>query len=185
MEKILKEYYAGNAEKLHRVVDKILYKLGLYGGTDHEDFYSLANEVFVDAMRRYDGTQSFDGFLYSCLSNSFKTEMTRQNRQKRQADRMAISIDTPVGDDENVTLGDLLVDKLDVEKEIFEEREEGYSRRILSYLNKLSELQREVLKLTIAGYRPNEIKEELHINEKQYTNCNAAIHAYRNVSVLF
>ena len=61
-----------------------------------DDFYSLANEVFVDVMARYDDSQSFDAFLYSCLLNKVKTEMTRRNCEKRKADRMSISIDTPL-----------------------------------------------------------------------------------------
>lgn len=185
MEKILITYYENNAKKLHKMVDKILLKFGGLSDKDMDDFYSLANEIFVDAMRRYDNTQSFDGFLYSCLSNKIKTEMTRRNREKRKADRMSISIDTPIGDDENLTIGDIIADKFTIEKQLFEENEEGYSRRMLLYLDKLSNLQKEVLKLNIAGYLPNEIKEELHINEKQYADCNAAIHSYRNVSVLF
>ena len=150
-----------------------------------DDFYSLANEVFVDVMRRYDNSQSFDAFLYSCLLNKIKTEMTRRNREKRKADRMSISIDTPIGDDENSTIGDMIADVFTIEKEIFEENEEGYSRRMLLYLSRLSKLQKEVLRLSIAGYLPGEIREELHINEKQYTDCYAVIHSYRNVSVLF
>ena len=67
--RILDTYYADNAKKLHRVVDRILSKFGGITYKDTGDFYSLANEVFVDAIRRYDGEQSFDGFLYSCLSN--------------------------------------------------------------------------------------------------------------------
>ena len=148
-------------------------------------FYSLANEVFVDVMRRYDGSQSFDGFLYSCLLNKIKTEITRRNREKRKADRMSISIDTPVGDDENCTIGDIIADDFTIEKKLFEEKEEGYSRRMLLYLSRLSNIQKEVLRLNIAGYLPSEIREELHINEKEYTVCYAAIHSYRNVSVLF
>ena len=69
MDQILYTYYADNARKLHRMVDKILFKFGGLYGKDKDDFYSLANEVFVDVMKRYDGEQSFDGFLYSCLSN--------------------------------------------------------------------------------------------------------------------
>ena len=56
---------------------------------------------------------------------------------------------------------------------------------MILYLNKLSVLQKKVLWLMIAGYVPGEIREELHINNKQYANCIAAIRAYRNVSVLF
>lgn len=185
MEQILNTYYADNAKKLHRVVDKILLKFGGLSDKDLDDFYSLANEVFVDVIKRYDGEQSFDGFLYSCLSNKIMSEITRRNREKRKADRMSISIDTPVGEEKNLTLGDTIADDFDVEKEVLEDDEEEYSSKMLLYLSKLSNLQKEVLKLNIAGYLPNEIREELHINEKEYADCYAAIHSYRNVSVLF
>ena len=185
MEQILNTYYADNAKKLHKVVDKILLKFGGLSDKDLDDFYSLANEVFVDVIKRYDGEQSFDGFLYSCLSNKIMSEITRRNREKRKADRMSISIDTPVGEEKNLTLGDTIADDFDVEKEVLEDDEEEYSSKMLLYLSKLSNLQKEVLKLNIAGYLPNEIREELHINEKEYADCYAAIHSYRNVSVLF
>ena len=185
MDKVLITYYANNARKLHKVVDKILLKFGGLSDKDLDDFYSLANEVFTDVIKRYDGSQSFDGFLYSCLLNKIKTEKTKRNREKRKADRMSISIDTPIGDDENTTIGDMIADGFSIEKEVFEKDEEGYSRKMLLYLSKLSNLQKEVLKLNIAGYLPGEIREELHISEKQYSDCYAAIHSYRNVSVLF
>lgn len=185
MDQILMTYYSNNAKKLHNTVDKILLKFGGLSNKDLDDFYSLANEVFVDVLSRYDGSQSFDGFLYFCLSNKIKTEITRRNREKRKADRMSISIDTPIGDDESCTIGDLIADDFTIERELFEEKEEGYSRRMLLYLSRLSNLQKEVLRLSIAGYLPSEIREELHISERQYTDCYAAIHSYRNVSVLF
>ena len=184
MEKILFTYYSNNAKKLHKIVDKILLKFGGLSDKDMDDFYSLANEVFVDTMRRYDRTQSFDGFLYSCLSNKIKTEMTRRNREKRRADRMSISIDTPIGDGENSTIGDLIADGFDIDKEIFEEKEEGYSKKMLLYLNRLSNLQKEILRLNIAGYLPGEIREELHISEKEYADCYAAIRSYKNTKCL-
>lgn len=185
MEQILMRYYENNAKKLRGIVDRILLKFGGVSNKDMDDFYSLANEVFVDVMRRYDHSQSFDGFLYSCLLNKIKTEMTRKNREKRKADRMIISIDTPVGDDEDSTIGDIIADEFVMEQELFEKNEEGYSQRMLLYLGRLSNLQKEVLRLNTAGYLSNEIREELHISEKQYADCYAAIHAYRNVSVLF
>lgn len=184
MEQILSAYYENNARKLRGIVDNILLKFGGLSDKDRDDFYSLANEVFLDVMNRYDNSQPFDAFLYSCLSNRIKTEMTERNREKRRADRYAISIDTPVSDGE-FTIGDLIPDSCSVEKEIFEEREEGYSRRMTLYLSKLSNLQREVLRLDAAGYRPHEIKKKLHMTKKQYTDCCTAIRSYRNVSVLF
>lgn len=187
MEVIINTYYEDNAKKLHNTVDKILFKLGFTNLVDHEDFYSLANEIFVDVLNRYDNSQSFDGFLYSCLTNKFKTEMTRRNRQKRQADRMSISLDAPIGgDSENSTFGDMIADKFSIEKEIFEEEKgEGYSKKTIKYLSRLSNLQKEVLRLISDGYIASEIQEKLHITDRQYSNCNEAIHSYRNVSILF
>lgn len=185
MKQILNSYYANNARKLHSVVDKILLRFGGLSNKDMDDFYSLANEVFVDVMKRYDKEQSFDGFLYSCLLNKIKTEMTRRNRQKRQADRMSVSIDTPIGTDGDCTIGDMIADSFDMDKVIFERGEEGYSKKVILYLNRLSKTQKEILRLIIVGYNPREIQTALHISEKEYSDCNAAIHSYRNVSVLF
>ena len=99
---------------------------------------------------------------------------------------MSVSIYTPIGDDENITIGDIIQSDFDLEKEAFKEREEDiYSQKMLKYLNRLSRLQKEILRLTIAGYAPNEIKGELHISDKQYADCNAALRSYRNISVLF
>ncbi len=185
MEHILNTYYADNARKLHNMVDKILFKFGGLSNKDMDDFYSLANEVFVDVLKRYDDNQSFDAFLYSCLTNKIKTEMTRRNRYKRKADRMCVSIDTPIGECENSKIADIIADKFDLEIEIFKEREDSYSPKMLLYLSRLSAIQKEMLMLTIIGYLPTEIREELHITEKQYEDCQAAIHSYRNISVLF
>lgn len=185
MEEMLRIYYADNAKKLHKMVDKILSKFGGLSDKDRDDFYSLANEVFVDVLKRYDHLQSFDVFLYVCLFNKIKTEMTSRNREKHKVDRMSVSIDMPVGKDGTATWGDMLVANFDIEEEVLTKKRERYSPRILLYLDKLSVLQKEVLELIAAGYLPGEIKEILHISEKQYADCNAAIHSYRNISVLF
>ena len=103
MEQIISTYYKDNAKKLRMMVDKIIFKLHFHD-VNPDDFYSLANEIFFNILNTYDNTKSFDGFLYSCLMKKFKTEMTRRGRKKRQGDRNTISIDTPIGDDENSTI---------------------------------------------------------------------------------
>ena len=181
MEKIIISYYENNAERLHKMVDNILIKLKF--DVNNEDFYSLANEIFVDALNRYDGRQEFGKFLYFQLLNKFKTEMTRRNRYKRQADRMAISIDTPIGED-NFTISDLLADKKTVESEFFGENRETFSHEMQQYLKRLSVLQRKILELISIGFTPSEIIGELHINKKTYDDCCNAIHSYRNIEIL-
>ena len=174
-------YFKNDGKVLYGLIDKVLFKLKF--DVEKSDFYSLGSEIFLDALCRYDETHDFNGFLYSCLMNKFKTEMTRRNRQKRQGDNNSISIDTPIGD-ENFTIGDTISSKSTIEKEFFEEREESYSKEMRRYLGRLSNLQKEVLRLISIGFMPSEILEELHINQKIYEDCYQAIHSYRNISVL-
>ena len=176
-------YFENDGKVLYTLIDKVLFKLKF--DVEKSDFYSLGSEIFLDALCRYDEEQDFNGFLYSCLMNKFKTEMTRRNRQKRQGDNNAIPIDTPIGDeDENFTVGDTIASKSTIEKEFFEEREEGYSKEMRRYLGRLSDLQKEVLRLISIGFMPSEILEELHINQRMYEDCYNAIHSYRNTAVL-
>ena len=184
MDQILIAYYDNNAKKLRKMVDRILSKFGGVSDKDADDFYSLANEVFVDAMIRYDRSQSFDRFLYSCLQNKIKTEITRRNREKRKADRMSISIDTPVGDDENCTIGEMLADDFDLEREIFGE-ESKESLNLEKYLDRLSKRQRKIVELLTASYGAGEIQNILHITQQEYSDAMIGIHSYENISVLF
>ena len=177
-------YFKNDGKVLYDLIEKVLFKLKF--DVEKSDFYSLGSEIFLDALCRYDETQDFNGFLYSCLINKFKTEMTRRNRQKRQGDNNSISIETPIGDEDgNFTIGDTIASKSTIEKEFFEEREEGYSKEMCRYLGRLSDLQKEVLRLISIGFMPSEILEELHINQKMYEDCYQAIHSYRNISLLF
>lgn len=190
MNQIVWEYYRNNARKLRRIVDKILLHFGGLSEKDRDDFYSLANEIFVEVLKRYDGMRCFDSFLYSCLFNRIRSEFTRRNREKRKADRMAVSLDTPISlgapvDDEEIpVLGDYIADSIDIEAAVLE-KEECYSRKVLLYFDRLSRQQQAVLKLIIEGYYPEEIRKELQIDKKQYEDCCMAIHSYRNVSLLY
>ena len=180
---ILDTYYTDNARKLHRVVDRILSKFGGITYKDTGDFYSLANEVFVDAIRRYDETQSFDGFLYSCLSNKIMSEITRRNREKRKADRMCISLDAPVGDKDGLTIGDILTDDFDIEKEIFGEIS-AVTSKLEKYLAMLSRKQRALLELLSYCYRAAEIQKILHMTQKEYADTLEGIHSYEKIRIL-
>ena len=185
MDEILITYYSNNAKKLHKIVDRILLKFGGLSDKDLDDFYSLANEVFVDVMARYDDSQSFDAFLYSCLSNKVKTEMTRRNCEKRKADRMSISIDAPIGDDENSTIGDIIASDFSIEKELFEkDKREEWSEEVNRYLDSLSPLQRKIAFLLSDNNTPNEICEELHITLKHFENSMKRILADERIKSL-
>lgn len=184
MEAILNSYYANNAQKLHKMVDKILGKLKFHD-VDNEDFYSLANEIFVDVLKRYDGKQDFNGFLYSCLTNKFKTEMTRRNRQKRQADKMALSWETPVGDEGSSTLNDMIASNINIEKEILgEDADIIMDEKIERYLNSLSKIQRKIIEMKMQNVEVQNIKEELGLTDSQYSSHMQEVVQYEHIRLL-
>lgn len=183
---ILNTYYADNAKKLHKTVDRILCRFGGLSGKDTDDFYSLANEVFADVMKRYDYKQSFDGFLYSCLSNKIMTEITRRNREKRKADRMSVSLDTPVGDGDGLTIGNMIADGFDTFEEVSKRQRNGqYQDKIQQYISRLSNQQVNILNLLIDGYRPGEIQRILEISPTEYADALQVMRCYENIKVLF
>lgn len=182
---LLDEYYENNAKRLHEIVDRILLKFGGIYQKDYDDFYSLANEVFTDVLNKYEESKDFEGFLYSCLLNKIKTEITARNRDKRKVDRLSISLNTPIGENEDTILADIIEADFDMETEIIGKDEDTYSARMTLYLSKLSKMQREILRYQADGFSPQEIKQELQISDKKYSDCKLAIGAYRNVSVLF
>lgn len=183
---ILDTYYSDNAKKLHRVVDRILSKFGGLTYKDKGDFYSLANEVFADVIQRYDGEQSFDGFLYSCLSYKIMSEITKRNCEKRKADRLSISLDATNDKGEDYSLLDCIPSDFDTFEEVSKRQENGqYQDRVQQYMSKLSNQQVNILNLLIDGYKPFEIRRILELSPKEYADNMQIMRSYENVKVLF
>ena len=183
---ILDSYYADNAKKLHKVVDRILSKFGGLSNKDTDDFYSLANEVFAEIMTRYDYEQSFDGFLYSCLSNKIMTEITRRNREKRKADRMSVSLDGTNENEEECSLLDIIPSDFDTFEEVAKRQGRGqYQDKVQRYISRLSNRQISILNLLVDGYKDSEIQLILEISSTEYWEDLKIMRSYENVKILF
>lgn len=183
---ILAAYYADNAKKLRKMVDSILCRFGGLSSKDRDDFYSLANEVFADVLKRYDHKQSFDGFLYSCLLNKIKTEMTRRNREKRKADRMCVSIDAVNNDDEKRSLLDYIASDFDTFEEAIKREGSGqYQDKVQHYISRLSNRQINILNFLVDGYKPIEIQQIFCISSAEYSDDLKTMRSYENIKILF
>lgn len=190
------DFYCGNENKeLKRIVNTILRKsFPWIPQKDYDDFYSIAALVVWDCENKFDKekvkTEKFNSFVIACINNKIKTHITFMNRCKRSVKDedgnllQDYSLDASLNDEDNSTLGDIIADGFLIEKDFFEEREDTYSKEMNEYLGRLSDLQREVLRLISIGYMPSEILEELHINQKLYNDCYNAIHSYKNISIL-
>lgn len=179
-------YCENNMAKLRTIAYPIFIKYGGITPKDYDDFYSEANKTVLSAVRIFDNSKGddFEKFLKGCLSRKFKTLMTRRNRNKRIADRTCVSLDTPIGDENGSTLADMLPSGFDIDEELAEEIGISSGSKMEKYLEKLSKKQRQVAGYLSEGYKPSEIKELLHISEKEYSDCMMAIRAYKNIKIL-
>lgn len=190
MEELLNAYYENNAQKLRKMVDKILAGFGGLCHKDYQDFYSIANEVFTKALFQYDKKRPFDGFLYSCLCNKIKSEITARNRQKRKgADKDnpvdLISMDTPVDAYDLCVIGDLIPSDFTIEAALPKELGGFGDQRIEEYLRHLSKVQRQILEMKMDDVPVSVIREKLGLTGKQYDRHMLAIRAYENTRYLF
>ena len=177
-------YFGNDGKVLYSLIDKVLFKLKF--DVEKSDFYSLGSEIFLDVLCRYDEMQDFNGFLYSCLSNKFKTEMTRRNRQKRKADRDSISIDTPIGnEDGSSTLGDMIASNINIEKEILgDDSDIIMDEKIERYLESLTKIQRKIIEMKMLNVEVQDIKEELGLTDSQYSSHMQEVVQYEHIRLL-
>lgn len=153
MSDYLEYYYANNGEKLRKMVDGILINFGGISDKDKDDFYSIANEVFVSVYRSYrDGKQSFGTYLRNCISNKVKTEISKRNAIKRKAE-----IDSLDCDDSPIDV----VDDKDFEEDFLS----GESAKKM--FKSLSRLGQKIVRLRLQNKSDVEIKEELGITNRQ------------------
>ena len=147
MEPIIDFYYKDDAIKLRNMVNKILIKIHC-NHVNKDDFYSLADGIFVFALLNHEEVECFDKFLYSCLYKKFCTEMTNRTRDKRYTklkvkemdeggnfiEKIIVvsdeSLDVPVNKEETYTLREIIADNRTIEQEIFE-KDEIYSEKML------------------------------------------------------
>ena len=183
--KVTEQYYANNAEKLHKMVDKILKRYGGLSQKDTDDFYSLANEVFWVAVNDFNGNGDFNGFLYSRLARKIMSMTTKRNRKKRADIEMVIndngkkeiryhqplSLDAPIDSEKGdnvLTLGDVTESDFDLEIATSENIGLRFSEDVNVYLKLLPIKTRKVALLISEGYAPCDIIEKIHITQKEY-----------------
>ena len=205
VEETIEWLFANEGKEMRKICNKYMVKFGGISEMDYDDFYSQVGWDVSVAIKNYqtNSEKSFKEFIYGVIKLSVCKQMTHRNRGKRQLiiekeiiDETGnktiikeyiptVSLDAPVGEEGGMTVGEMLAHKSTTETDFFEKREDTYSDKMNKYLNKLSSLQREVLRLISIGFMPSEILEELHINKKMYEDCYQAIHSYRNISLLF
>ena len=181
--KTLYEYADDNMKELKRICYPLFVKIGGISKKDYDDFYSIALDALLDSILRFQADKGckFKTFLIGNIKRKFITEIRDRNRKKRIPVKQIDSIDSLMFED-GIPLTELIPSDFDVHNECF--NEDISDVKIKRYLNKLSSIQKEIVLLLSDGYKASEIREKLHINEKQYINNLGAIQAYENIREL-
>lgn len=192
---ILESYYKVNedkpeesAKKLHTMVDKILSKFGGITDFDREECYSIAN-LYISKYIKSQLDQNiedfdedkFNGYMYFGITNKIKTYITRKNRGKRcqivtskEGNKEVkqyiypTSLDNLMTDDGETKYMDVIPSDFDIESNIDVGELLNLGENVIRYINSLGTIQRQIADLIMQGYNSTEIKEILHISDKEY-----------------
>ena len=192
---ILESYYKVNedkpeesAKKLHTMVDKILSQFGGITDFDKEECYSIAN-LYISKYIKSQLDQNvedfdedkFDGYMYFGITNKIKTYITHKNRGKRcqivtskEGDKEVkqyiypTSLDNLMTDDGETKYIDVIPSDFDIESSINVGELLNLGENVVKYIASLGTIQRQIADLIMQGYNSTEIKEILHISDKEY-----------------
>lgn len=198
-QEIIEEYCGNNMTKLRRICDPIIFRKGV-PEMDHDDLYSAAMDALLNSVERYNEELNctFNTFLVGNIKRTFydwtrdrwrgkrcNVERDKNGRIKRDNRKMPIIIpDIRINAvvEDGIELGEKIDSGFNIENELTDFSNDDKWEQ---FLGKLSKKQRKIAILLSDGYKPLEIKEILHITEKEYSEHLSIIKSYDNISILF
>lgn len=204
IESVINDLYANNGRKLHQICDKQIIKFGGVSQQDYDDFYSRVGYEIAKAKNTYDPSKgkTFMEYIGKVIKYAVYKEKTDKNRGKRQnfieyeeKDENGnivkrkeyisnMSIDTPIGDEDGITIADTLQSDFNMDN-IFDFDVKECSENVKEYLNSLSDMPRKVAELIMMDYVKEDIVNILKITEKQFKICMDAIKSYDKKRILY
>ena len=181
-------YCNDNNKELKKIVTPILlYKFGWLAQKDYDDFYSIASQVVWDCEQKFDGkkvkTKKFKSFVSTCIHNKIKTHITYMNRDKRMVKDdngnplHNSSLDAPINNEDNSTIGDYIDGEFCVEDEVIDNSNE----KVECCLEALSSIQRKIIELKMEDVSVEEVKQQLNLSNSEYESHMKAIKENRTV----
>lgn len=205
--KILEEYSSNEMRKLKQICDPIIFRKGV-PQMDWDDLYAVASDTLMESLESYDESKGsqFRTYLVGNINRAFY-DWTRDRRRFKRCNLTEerdengnlvkdkngkqkyvviadISIDAPIGDENETSLADMLPSSFNLEAELAEEIGISSGSKMDKYLNKLSKKQRRVAVYLSEGYKSPEIREILHITEKEYADCIKGMQSYEYIKIL-
>ena len=201
---IINEYCENDMKKLKQICYTVWGNKGL-PNCYYDDLYDDAMNVLSESVITFnpDGKASFKTYLTNNIRMSYG-QWYRDTHLRSKRSNLLLDENGKIKKDENgnpiiihnVSLDAPTPDCLDIierislnynleDEVISSNKQESASDKIREYLNNLTKYQRDVAYLIMDGYSCEEIKEILHMEQSEFTNCMNGLKAYRNISILF
>lgn len=205
IESAIEELYANNQSKLKQICNKEMMRFGGISQKDYDCFYSRAG-LEISIAKAHELFDSSKGktpleFFVSIIKRSIWKEMTDRNRGKRQnfaeieeVDEEGnitkrkqfiptISIDTPIDEENGMTIKDTLQSDFDMDKALSNDIKEYQDESVQLFLDNLSIIQRQIIEMKMEERSVSEIKQKLEISDKEYNDAMSAIKENRLISL--
>lgn len=190
VDSVIEELYANNGSNLHQICNKEIIKFGGISQKDYDDFYSRVGIEITKAKESYDPSKgkTFKKYISSVIKFAICKEMSYRNRMKRQTfdEREEvdsegnivkikeyipdISIDSPISNEDGLTIADTLQSDFDMDDVLFENMKEYQDENVEKYLISLPKLTRQIIEMKMNDISVSEIKEKLSLTDKEYCN---------------
>lgn len=197
---MLNFYCEDNMWELRKICDPIINQYEI-PSVNHEDLYDVAVDTLAKSIETYDEEKAqFNTFLTGNLKRKFiqwmrdSTRGCRCNVLKDENGKLVkdeknnnipiqnISFDTPI--EEGIDLKEIIDSGFNVEIELglvdFDK-----SDKVNDYLNSLTKKQKRIGLLLSQGYTKSEIREYLHMEQKEFSDLIFGMMSYEKVSILF
>ena len=151
------------AEENHNLIYSFLHKRKL----DIDEWYGDMAVAFVEAVGMWNpGRGALSTIAFVAMGNRYARVLTAERRSKRQA--LVQSLDAPLADDTSSTLADVLSDVVSVEDDAV------FWAFLEATAAQLTDRQRKIIKLVVAGYDQISIAAQLGISQPQVSREYAA-----------
>jgi len=142
----------------------VLKKYGLYN--KREDYIDLCYIGYAKALNSFDeGKGSFRNYLYNCCENEILSELTKQNRKKRQREEYSIDYSY---DDQGKNLKETFADDFNIEDYIVTKETNDELYKKIETLEPIEQfIIKNLFELNDKKYSQNEVAEILEISQTQ------------------
>ena len=192
---ISEEYYKNDCKKLKYIINNVLRKFG--GIENMDDYYSIGDEIFCNALINFNGKGKFNGYLAMCLQRKLYSAVTSNNRKKRCAYELYRSDDGSVATRyiKDVSL-DAAIENEETDEKCFLKdiigREDDYpilseglfSKSLIRYIQSLPNKTKVIAHMIMDGLDEEEICEKLSMDSAEYNIHLGIMRLYENKKII-